>query len=429
MAMRAGERAGGGRRPLAAMLGGVVLLGLSTAAVAAQSAGGACGTCHRDLDRPSLAEPALAFDRDVHGSAGLPCSSCHGGDASAESALVAHQGMLARPPRGRTPELCGRCHSNPELIKRYNPDLRVDQVARYETSVHGERLMRLGDPNVATCVDCHSSHAIRPPSEETSTVHPARIPELCGGCHADPDHMAPYAIGTSQVEEYRRSVHWEALAEGGDLSAPVCNDCHGNHGAVPPGYASVGRVCAECHVQVGAYFAASPHDSAFVFAGLPGCATCHENHDIQEAGDEMLGLESEATCGGAGCHAPGDEGARVAGAMRSLIDSLQVEFARADSILLAAEHAGMPVSQAQFELSQATNALIGARAATHTADLDTLRAKIAEGQEIVAAGYGRGREAFEELDVRRLGLAVSSAVILLVIVGLVIKIRQLEASG
>src|SRR6266540_7241295 len=33
--------------------------------------------------------------------------------------------------------ICGRCHSDAQFMKRYNPALRVDQVAEYATSVHG----------------------------------------------------------------------------------------------------------------------------------------------------------------------------------------------------------------------------------------------------------------------------------------------------
>lgn len=405
---------------------GLVLFGLAATSPvgAAQEATDQCSACHARLDDPGLSEPALGFEADVHAAAGLPCAGCHGGDSASEVEQVAHRGMLARPPRPRSPELCGRCHSNAELIKRFNPDLRVDQVDRYRTSVHGTRLSDFGDTKVATCVDCHGAHGILPPSDDRSKVHPRNIPDLCGSCHADADYMAEYGIATDQLAEYGRSVHWQTLSEEGDLSAPVCNDCHGNHGAAPPGYASVGRVCAECHFQIGQYYAASPHDTVFSRLGEPDCATCHENHAILEASDEVLGLGKQTACQGSGCHSTADEGGRVAAAMEALVDSLRTRFERADSILLAAEHAGMQVSQAQFELNQARSALVAARAIAHTASLDSVAAHVEEGLTIVEAGYAAGEAAFEELENRRLGLAVSSAVILVLIVGLVLKIRQ-----
>lgn len=385
-----------------------------------------CAACHVRLEDVRLAGPAVAAENDVHGMAGLACTACHGGDAAAAREAVAHQGMLVAPSRGRIPDLCGRCHSNLVFMRRYNPDIRVDQVDAYRTSRHGQLLFREGDESVATCVDCHSSHAILPPEEESSTVYPANIPELCGSCHADAEHMAPYEVATDQLSEYQASVHWTAVAEGGDLSAPVCNDCHGNHGAMPPGTQSVGRVCAECHVQIGDYYAQSPHDSVFMNLGKPACATCHGNHEILEADDELLGLGAEATCRDSGCHSADDEGGRVAQAMLSLIDSLRVDFHRADSILVEAERAGMPVGQAQFELSMVRNAIVGARAIMHTSQLDSVRVKIDEGRAAAGQGYDTGVSAFEELDVRRLGLSVSAMVILLLIWGLLRKIRQLE---
>jgi len=45
----------------------------------------------------------------------------------------------------------------------------------------------------------------------------------------------PVQIPTNQFAEYRTSVHWEAMSKRGDLSAPSCASCHGNHGAKPPG--------------------------------------------------------------------------------------------------------------------------------------------------------------------------------------------------
>ncbi|TFG65719.1 MAG: hypothetical protein E4H28_03595 [Gemmatimonadales bacterium] len=406
---------------LALFAAGVV----SPAGVHAQHVQGQCAACHRGLENTGLSEPAVLWAGDVHFAAGLTCTGCHGGDAVAPDAATGHTGMLARPPRGRVPELCGRCHSNQEFMHRYDPDIRIDQVEAYRTSRHGE-LLAEGDPNVATCVDCHSTHGIRSAEDTNAPTHPANIPDTCGHCHADDERMASYGIPTDQLDEFQTSVHWSVLVDKGDLSAPVCNDCHGNHGALPPGYASVGRVCAECHFQVGEYFALSPHDSVFVTAETPGCATCHGNHAIQLADDELLGLGELSTCGGAGCHTEADEGGKEAAQMLVLIESLIRAHARGDSILTEAEHAGMPVDQPRFELAQVRNAIVSARARLHMANLDSLQVKIDEGLALSAAGFAAGEGAFVELRTRRTGLAVSAVFILFLILGLLMKIRQLE---
>ncbi|MDH3733847.1 MAG: hypothetical protein OEU54_09955 [Gemmatimonadota bacterium] len=394
-------------------------------AAVAQQGGGECLVCHVTLDDDALSEPATAWEADTHNLTGLTCTGCHGGDAATAIADVAHAGMVATPTRGNTPDMCGRCHANADFMRDYDPDIRIDQLERYYTSRHGQRLLE-GDDGVATCVDCHSAHSIQSSVETTSLTHPLNIPSTCGSCHADEEHMSSYGIATDQLDEYERSIHWKMVAEEGDLSSPVCNDCHGNHGAVPPGHSSVGRVCGECHFQIETFFAASPHDSVFVGLDRPGCATCHGNHDIQVAEDEQFGLGDRSTCTGAGCHTEQDEGGVAAARMKLLVDSLVRAYGRSDSILHEAELAGMPVDQARFELAQVQTALVSARAVMHSARLDSVGAKIDEGLALADAGFGAGEGAFVELSSRRLGLAVSAVVIFVLVIGLILRIRELE---
>ena len=100
------------------------------------------------------------------------------------------KGFIGKPTRQQIPQLCGRCHADAQFMKRYNPALRVDQVAEYATSVHGRRLRELSDPKVAVCVSCHPAHSIRPPSDPKSSVYPLHVAETCGRCHADAKYMA-----------------------------------------------------------------------------------------------------------------------------------------------------------------------------------------------------------------------------------------------
>ena len=72
-------------------------------------------------------------------------------------------GFKGKIDRRQIPQLCGSCHSNPNLMRQYDPSLRTDQLAEYHTSVHGKRLAA-GDTKVAVCIDCHSVHDIRPPT-------------------------------------------------------------------------------------------------------------------------------------------------------------------------------------------------------------------------------------------------------------------------
>ena len=45
-------------------------------------------------------------------------------------------------------------------------------------------------------------------------------------------------------------MHHTAMVDRNDLSAPTCNDCHGNHGAAPPGVDAIANVCGTCHTRV-----------------------------------------------------------------------------------------------------------------------------------------------------------------------------------
>jgi predicted CXXCH cytochrome family protein len=405
---------------------GLLVFSAGALPAAAQAPGESCVACHLEIGDDRLVTPAKEFGESIHAAKGFGCVSCHGGDANEPGmeAMDPAKGYIGKPGRKQITQLCGRCHSDARFMKRYNPALRVDQVAEYATSVHGRRLMQLGDDRVATCIDCHTSHAIRPPSDPRSSVHPLRVADTCGSCHADPKHMEPYDITTDQLLEYKQSVHWKMMSVEGDLSAPTCNDCHGNHGAAPPGISWVGNVCGQCHVVQAELFTKSVLAKIFVEIGAPGCATCHNNHEIMGTGDEMLGLGEGTVC--AGCHAADDEGGMTAAAMREHIDALRGEYEKAHAILLSAERAGMEVSDAEFELKGAEDALVKARAAIHAFTIEPVKKEVDLGLEIAAKGHERGVQALEEIQFRRKGLAVSVVIILGLIGGLVLKIRQLD---
>lgn len=386
-----------------------------------------CVRCHRIIDEPRYSDPVRAMEADVHMARGFGCADCHGGNPNVLGKSRAKDrafGYVGVPRGTGIIEMCGRCHSDPVFMRQYDPDARVDQVVRYRTSVHGQRLFGLRDPKVATCASCHTAHAIRPPSDPASSVHPLVVADTCGGCHADTSYMRPYEIPTDQVDEYHDSVHWAAMVEADDLSAPTCNDCHGNHGAAPPEVASVEFVCGQCHSAQQELFDVSVHRAAFDSLGTPGCAGCHGNHAIHATADVMLGRGDDSVC--LACHDLDDEAGAAALHMLSLLDSLKLEVARADSILEEAGEAGMEVSQAQFELEDARSSLIRARATTHAAVVDSVATQVGAGLEVAEASFGRGLDAFRELRVRRLGLAVSSIIILILVGGLVVKIRRLE---
>jgi predicted CXXCH cytochrome family protein len=407
-----------------------VLVGLMLATgigvVKAQPQGETCAVCHSALGVDNLTKPAELYKADIHAAKGFGCVACHGGDGTTMGleAMDKTKGYIGKPTPAQVIDVCGHCHSNAAFMRQYNPSLRVDQVTEYYTSIHGRRLKEQNDTKVATCASCHKPHSIRPPSDARSSVYPSHVADTCGSCHANAEYMAPYKIPTDQLAKYKKSVHWKIMTVKGDLSAPTCNDCHGNHGAAPPGVSSVVNVCGQCHAVNFDLFNKSRHGQLFVQMGIPGCATCHSNHEIVETSDAMLGASDKAIC--ATCHTPQDAGGKTAVAMRESIDSLRMSYENANAILTTAEHAGMEVSQPLFELNGAKTALVKARASVHGFNLDGVKAEVKPGLDISAKARVLGTRALDELQFRRKGLAVSALIILALVVGLVLKIRQME---
>jgi predicted CXXCH cytochrome family protein len=385
-----------------------------------------CLDCHSLLP-DNLGVTAEKFSQDIHAQKGLTCASCHGGDASSDDPEVSmgkKAGFKGKIARAQIPALCGSCHSDPTYMRKYNPSLRTDQLIQYHTSIHGKRLAA-GDIKVAVCVDCHSVHDLRPPSDLRSTVNPVNIPNTCARCHADAERMKEYKIPTNQFAEYKKSVHYEALTVRGDLSAPNCATCHGNHGATPPGAASVANVCSTCHVFQAQLFDASPHKEAFASAGMPGCVTCHSNHGILHPNDALIGTNDKTVCGQ--CHMEGDPGFIAANKIKDELATLAASIDRADRILSEAERSGMEVSDAKLDLVQARDTLTKARVTIHSVNLDRVQQDVKPGLAAAAKNYEAGKAALKERDYRRFGLGLSLIAIAIVLIGLRLYLKQIES--
>ena len=411
--------------PLALLL----LIGPPAAQPAVRGAESTCVRCHRDLDA-EMVEPVRLSAQDIHFQRALSCNDCHGGDptlgiekGSAEDSMNRAKGFIGRPQRKQIATLCASCHSKPEVMRRYNPQARVDQYTEYLTSVHGKKYVA-GDPNVATCTDCHGAHGVRAVSNPTSPVYATNVASTCGRCHADAKRMASYRIPTNQMELYTKSVHGEALIRKRDMSAPTCNDCHGNHGAAPPGVDTVANVCGQCHVSQWDLFGASPHKKAFAEQQLLACSTCHEHHDVKPTSDAMLGGRDPAIC--ASCHDNGTPGNKAAVTMKEGIAQLHNRLNAAEGVLKRAERAGMEVSRPLYDLTEARDHLIKARVAVHRFEPAALDKDLEAGDKIAAASETSGWNALGELSYRRKGLAVSVVIIVAMIILLVLKIRDLD---
>jgi predicted CXXCH cytochrome family protein len=402
---------------------------LAQSATQAPGANG-CLTCHRGLPDGRTSTPAALFSQvDIHRESGFGCVDCHGGDTSAdikERAHAATRGFRGRPTGQALVAACSRCHSDAELMRRYSPRQRVDQATEFATSVHGKRLAT-GDPVVATCVSCHGAHGIRTVRDAKSPVYPTNVAATCATCHASAARMRGYTLPDGsplpidQLSQYEKSVHHIAMVKGNDLSAPTCNDCHGNHGAAPPGVGAVAYVCGTCHAVFAQRFEKSVHRELFD----KGCVECHGNHAVLQPTDAMLGTDTGAVC--ASCHSEADDkGAQTAAKIRAGIEGLKTRLNRSAELVARIRNAGMEVSAQELAIAEARTRLTLARTEMHASDVALVDSVLAEGLKLADQVDQAGEQSLAELAFRRRGLAVSLVAILLVVVALAFKVRQIE---
>jgi cytochrome c3-like protein/doubled CXXCH motif protein len=376
----------------------------------------ACSNC--DPGESRVKAIAKEFAADIHAQNGMSCNACHaaeGGSAQAD--------RISPIARERIPELCGSCHADADRIKKFNPSLHTDQWAQYRTSAHGIKFAN-GDLKVALCTDCHGVHSIRPASDPRSPVHPLKVAATCQRCHSDAEYMKPYHLATDQYAGYSDSVHHEAMVERGDLSAPSCTTCHGSHGSVPPGVASVAAICGTCHVLQAKYFDESPHRPIFAMMSIASCVTCHGSHRIKHPDDSFVGTGAKAVCGN--CHTADEPAGQTANGVHDRFQRLEEGMAGARSLLDRAEHAGMDVGQAQLELNQAGDALVKARVTLHTATFSRVTEEVNVGAGIVAKAQRAGEAALRERQRRRTFVLIPLIAIGALLVSLGAYIREIE---
>ena len=260
-------------------------------------------SCHKEENRAyALTVHATSLGRE--GDVAARCEDCHG----------AHDVRKTDDPQSRTfvrklAFTCGKCHENPQLARSLGiRDPLAEQ--RYLESIHGRGLVTGGLLVAPSCADCHGkSHSIFPAKDPRSSVHPAKVADTCGQCHA------------GQRDSYQTSVHAAALAKA-EHAAPV--------------------------PSASAALAAAPSASASAKArSAPVCSTCHTAHSIVEPGGEFR-LASDRICGG--CHA--DRLERYLETYHGRAHSLGDEFVAACSDCHGS-HAVLPVADPKSTLSAA----------------------------------------------------------------------------
>jgi predicted CXXCH cytochrome family protein len=381
-----------------------------------------CISCHQELE--ILPEGYQIYD--VHLKSGLSCAGCHGGDPSSDDediSMSSENGFIGVPSHKEIPKFCGKCHSNPEYMRDFHPGLATDQVSQYYTSVHGQKFLA-GDNKVAVCTNCHTTHGILASKDPRSSVYPLNVPATCRKCHSNAVYMKQYKIPSNQYELYSQSVHGIALLDHKDIGAPACNDCHGNHGATPPGLTSVTFICGNCHVQNMEFFRNSKMASAFDELGFHGCEQCHGYHAIQKTSDNLVGVDINSFC--VKCHEEGDKGYEVAKDIKIQISDLVTLYDSASTKSKDVIVKGMNDIDIGFLLQEGRQNLIESRTLIHTFDVEKVKEKTDKGKKVINEAIGLADKEFDKYYTRRRGFAIATVVLVIFAVALFFKIRDIE---
>lgn len=239
-----------------------------------------CTLCHADLALIYQTHGRLQVGSDPD----MPkCWSCHGSHnirARSDPQSTIHPSNLAGT--------CKNCHTDINLVRQH-PVLRDSPLQAYENSVHG-RATDAGRWDAALCTDCHAAtgldgrpnaHRILSVMQPDSSIFHFAIPNTCGQCHG--------AI----ADDYWAGIHGQ-LVQQKNWDAPVCTDCHGEHGILstddPRAPVSsihlAEQTCTPCH------------QSAVLNQryGIPGVQRIDSYHGLKsQAGDKTV-----ANC--ASCH-------------------------------------------------------------------------------------------------------------------------------
>lgn len=211
------------------------------------------------------------------------CSNCHG----------SHSVNMSN--RATSSNKCLTCHLSEDWYKNKYKGQNPSIVGFIEKNVHSvHSRIQVNGKEAAQCADCHGDHTANIKLDPKLATSREKQVETCGKCH--PNERA----------DYESSNHGKAYKEG-FKSAPICSDCHGEHGIelITDSRSPVGRkeqvkVCLNCHVNneevkarviPSAKFIASYEMSAHGMLSKNGntsaavCSDCHTAHKVLTGSD------------------------------------------------------------------------------------------------------------------------------------------------
>lgn len=341
-----------------------------------------CISCHLEAGG-KLAEIVKEFQGSIHKEMDFSCTDCHGGDSTTTDIAKAksvESGFIGKPDKKSIPQLCAKCHSDAKLMRQYG-NIRTDQLELYKTSQHGMALFGKGDTNVATCVDCHTSHNILKVNNPKASVYKKNQPDTCGRCHSNSELMSHYGLDSEIPGLFKKSQHGVQLFDKDDLGAPVCSNCHGSHGAAPPGLATVENVCGTCHLATEKYYNNGKHAAAFSELGLGQCITCHNPHKLPKPTDNFLSEDAEPNC--IACHPEGSDQYKLISGMRGTILGIQELRTKAENLVEQTEHTThLSMYDMVPQVEQINTKMLTARAMQHATDPAAMQKNLDEATDI-----------------------------------------------
>ncbi len=305
--------------------------------------GNGCTSCHADLDEyphpdkidkvdcSMCHDQGTKMEKTVHGMAlarkdpmAPTCASCHGN----------HSIRAKKDPESpvqplRVAEVCQSCHAEDAHVAKER-NVRLHPVLRSRTdTLHRNKGLKV----TATCSSCHPAHAMFPPSNPKSNLHPDKLVETCLQCHGGLEKVhanvmkaevwqkepsrVPLCIDCHQPHENRTvfygrgasqndcmTCHDKTVQGQGRELAPVklpdlASSTHGNvrcaqcHAGVDPQKARPCETvekkvdCATCHLAKSEEFAASIHGQLLAKGdtAAPSCTSCHSGHHNLKSSD------------------------------------------------------------------------------------------------------------------------------------------------
>jgi cytochrome b subunit of formate dehydrogenase len=189
-----------------------------------------CNSCH--LDIVDLKIHPEKKGAKIH-TESATCHRCHKKEASEHYASAHFTNDIQ----------CKDCHNDIHEMTPWKGDkVRVIQKCStchpddgYAESVHGKAVID-GNPDSATCSDCHGLHKIpllKGEEPEAVAFRKEFHTEVCQRCHADKEMMERNKVFLVATQTYYESYHGKVEYLGYPKLVAGCADCHGFHSILP----------------------------------------------------------------------------------------------------------------------------------------------------------------------------------------------------